>query len=155
MIEELEIETRNLFKPGLAYTAEFNSNWKVYEDHAAEVINEYGWDAVLDSWTNYLHKNCTTKESVCNFAELFYSYTDCKKPVDNPFKWLAWFYHIMDLSPYSYKKGSIVDDMSMMLLENSGYERASNWVDPYYVPWKDPKLLAEVENLRAELSKKS
>ena len=153
MIKELENETKKLFKPGLAYTDEFNKNWKEYEDHANEVIHKYGWDAVLNSWTNYLHKYCTTKESVCNFAELFFSYTDCKKPVGNPFKWLAWFYHIMDLCPYSYDKGSIIDDMSMLLLVNSGYERASNWVDPYYVPEKDPKLIAEVEKLRAKLSK--
>ena len=119
-------------------------------DKAKSTIDEFGWEAVFDSWKNYMYESCHTVEEALNFATLFEIYGGQNHKIEEPYKFLAYLYDIFDLQPVKYD-AQIMDDVSYGLLENAGIKK-NLWSDDSYTTETDPELINAVEQLRKEKS---
>jgi hypothetical protein len=115
-------------------------------EKAHDVIKEYGWESVFDSWKNYMIKNCHTVEDALSFATWFYTYDGHKHRIENPYQFLAYLYNIFDLNPVKYD-AQIMDDVSYGLLEAAGI-KTDLWSDDSYTTETDPELIKAVEQIR-------
>jgi hypothetical protein len=119
-------------------------------EKATNVINEYGWDAVFESWENFMYENCNSVEDALNFATWFEIYGGHNHKIAEPYKFLAYLYDIFDLNPVKYN-AQIMDDVSYGLLEAAGIKK-NLWSDDCYTTETDPELVNAVKELRKEQS---
>ena len=117
-------------------------------DKASSTIDEFGWEAVFESWKKYMYKYCHTVEDALNFATWFEIYGGQNHKIEEPYKFLAHLYDIFDLQPVKYD-AQIMDDVSYGLLENAGIKK-NLWSDDSYTTETDPELIKAVEQLRKE-----
>jgi hypothetical protein len=117
-------------------------------EKANNVINEYGWDVVFESWENFMYENCNSVEDALNFATWFEIYGGHNHKIAEPYKFLAYLYDIFDLNPVKYN-AQIMDDVSYGLLEAAGIKK-NLWSDDYYTTENDPELVNAVKKLRKE-----
>lgn len=121
------------------------------EDRAHNLIKTYGWPKVFEAWDNYLHEKCITPEAAVNFANLFWWYGGQDHPIPEPHKFLAYFYYVLDYQTQEYDSDNdILDSLSTHILSKAGYSEADLFLNPYYDPVQDPKIIAEVESLRKQ-----
>jgi hypothetical protein len=117
-------------------------------EKANNVINEYGWDVVFESWENFMYENCNSVEDALNFATWFEIYGGHNHKIAEPYKFLAYLYDIFDLNPVKYN-AQIMDDVSYGLLEAAGIKK-NLWSDDCYTTENDPELVNAVKELRKE-----
>ena len=115
------------------------------EDFAEKVTEKYNWAKVHHAAYNYLCTNCTSPESVINFAHLYWVYGWYKYPLSKPYEFLAYFYFQIDMNTVKYDKMNILDSLATSILPKSGYAEADLYNNPYYCPETDPLLLDAVE----------
>ena len=119
-------------------------------DRAHQQIIDYGWDKTFESWKAYLFKNCTTPESVINFANLFWCYCCCDYIIQDPYHFLGYMYYRIDMNTSKYDDMSILDSIATNILPKAGYSCADLMKHPLYTPEMDERLLAEVEKFKKE-----
>jgi hypothetical protein len=117
-------------------------------EKANNVINEYGWNVVFESWKNFMYENCNSVENALNFATWFEIYGGHNHKIAEPYKFLAYLYDIFDLNPVKYN-AQIMDDVSYGLLEAAGIKK-NLWSDDCYTTENDPELVNAVKELRKE-----
>jgi hypothetical protein len=117
-------------------------------EKANNVINEYGWNVVFESWKNFMYENCNSVENALNFATWFEIYGGNNHKIAEPYKFLAYLYDIFDLNPVKYN-AQIMDDISYGLLEAAGIKK-NLWSDDCYTTENDPELVNAVKELRKE-----
>ena len=116
------------------------------EEHlecAEEIMDSFLWGDVFQSWNNYLHKNCYTPEDVINFCNLFSYYGGQDNIIPDPYEFIGYIYYMVDMDRYWDEAGEFLEGLSISILEKSGDITITS--DPYYQPWKDPKVLAVVK----------
>ena len=114
-------------------------------EQAFAIVQEYGWREVYAATFTYLTENCTTPESVVNFAKFYYDYDWNRKVIPSPHRFLAYFYFRVDCNPSKYDAIDIFDTLATSILPICGYQEADLMVDPRYTPELDPKIIAEIE----------
>ena len=119
------------------------------ENLAQKVVDEYGWDMVFTEANRYLHTNCKTPESVINFSNLYYLYNWHEYAIPDPYRFLAYIYHMIDFDRLKYD-ADILDTIVSGVLPASGYEYGSLFTNTWYTPENDPKLKEAVNKLRKE-----
>lgn len=120
-------------------------------EKAEKTISEYGWDAVFDSWKDYMYRNCHTIDEALSFATWFEIYGGHNHRITDPYKFLAYLYDIFDLDPVKYD-AQIMDDVSFGLLEAAGIKK-NLWTDDSYTTETDPEMIKAVKELREEREK--
>ena len=115
-------------------------------ERAERLIQSHPWRDVFDAWNNYLRAKCSTPEEVVNFCNLFYYYGGQDHPLPEPYDFIGYLFCKIDLDQYWEEAGDLLDSLSTTILAQSG--ALSLMDDPYYQPWKDPKILAVVEAYR-------
>ena len=150
MNTQLEIITNELFKHNaieiLDGGEETDALYDNLKEKAQDAISEYGWNAVFESWKNYMYKNCHSVEDALSFATWFEIYGGHMHIISDPYDFLAYLYDIFDLDPVRYN-AQIMDDITYGLLESSGTKK-DLWLDDSYTPETDPELIKAVEALR-------
>ncbi len=121
---------------------------EAFEDRADELIREFGWPQVFECWNDYLRTNCHTAEEVLNFAHLFWEYEGYVHPIPDPYDFLAWFYYCIDMDQYADEAVTIMDSLSIEILSRVGVPGVDYVGNPYYVPEKDPKMLAAIQKIK-------
>lgn len=117
-------------------------------DRAEQLIEQYDWQDVFSAWSQYLYKNCTTPESVVNFANLFWWYGGHDHLIPDPYDFLGYMYYRVDLEPEKYDGDTILDSIATTILPRAGYSEADLVLHTDYMPENDPKLIASVEAYR-------
>jgi hypothetical protein len=137
----------------------FNRSWNeelsneeedVITDRAEQIISEYGWTDTFAAWNQYLKTNCTTPESVVNFANLFWWYGGQDHLIPDPYDFLGYLYYRVELEPEKYNGEDILDSIAITILPKAGYSNADLVLHPDYMPENDPELIASVERYRNE-----
>ena len=67
-------------------------------DYVTELINEFGYQTLLDEWTKYLKEYIKDKKSALNFMMLFFYYNGHKFVVEDPYPFLCLLYKKLGLS---------------------------------------------------------
>lgn len=119
-----------------------------FEDMAAQLVSEYGWESVYTAVTEYLQHKCNTPEAVVNFAHQYWGYGWCRFPVPDPYRFLGYLYYRIDLEPGKYDATTIMDGLTSTILPKAGFTEANMALNTRYVPELDPKIIAEVERFR-------
>lgn len=121
-----------------------------YYSHCENLIETFGWDKVFESWENYLYQYCTTVDKVINFANWFWFYDGQKKYIPDPYKFISYFYYIMDLEPYKYDADTIMDSITIDVLLYAGNVYVDLQNNPRYIPEEDPKIIESVKKWRSQ-----
>jgi hypothetical protein len=119
------------------------------EQAADDLVAEYGWDEVYENAVNYLHKKCTTPESVVNFASNYWTYGWYNNPIPNPHKFLAYFYYVIRYDTQKYDPMDILDSLATTILPKAGFPEANLALNTQYMPENDPKIKHEVDLLKS------
>ena len=113
-----------------------------HEDHleaAWELYGTYAWQDIYPVWMNHLHTNCQTPEDVINFVNLYIYYEAADKPINDPVAFISYLFFRVDLDEYWEKAGDTFDGLAISVLSQAGL--VDMMKDPYYVPWKDERIL--------------
>ena len=121
-------------------------------ERADSIISSYDWRDTFAAWSQYLHENCTTPESVINFANLFWWYGGQDHAIPDPYDFLGYLYYRVNLEPEKYGGADILDSIATSTLKRSGFREADLELHPDYMPENDPKLLEAVEKIRQQFS---
>lgn len=118
------------------------------EDYAKKIIKKYGWIKVYEVTYNYLCMNCTSPESVINFAHLYWIYGWHEYSISKPYEFLGYFYFRIDMDTEKYDEMDILDSIAVSILPKSGYAEADLYNNPNYLPEMDHMLLDAVETYK-------
>lgn len=147
--EELAKTTEYIFTRDIESDA-FDEEEECCTGKIKEDIDTYGWDVVFESWFAYLREKCDTPEKVIGFANLFWIfYGEVARPVPEPYKFLAYFYFVLNLKPARYDAADIMDSIVSKVLPASGYPEKNPYANYDYIPEKDPEIIAEAEKYKA------
>ena len=150
MNEKLDSITNELFSRNAIEVLDggeaTDSLYDALVEKAHNVIIEYGWDMVFESWRDYMYKKCHTVEDALSFATWFEIYGGHYHKIAEPYSFLAYLYDIFDLNPVKYN-AQIMDDISYGLLESAGIKE-NVWSDDSYTTETDPELIEAVAKLR-------
>ena len=81
----------------------------------------------------------------------FWLYGGQDYPIPEPHKFLAYFYYMIDCQAKKYDGDyDMLYSLATNILPKAGYSEADLYLNPYYMPEQDPKILAEVEALRKQ-----
>lgn len=150
-IESINIMTEYLFRCDF-FSDEFDPEGKEeHLDKAYDLLEAYPWKDILTSWNAFLHTNCKTPEAVINFCNLFYYYGGTDQFIPEPYSFLGYIFSIVDWDQFWDTAGDFLDSFCISILEKAG--EISLMKDPYYQPWKDPKLQQAVEEHKKRNSK--
>ena len=114
---------------------------------AKSLVQQYGWDAVFQALTKYVHAYCFTPESAANAAHLMWEYwwSDTNTwAVPDPYEFLGYLYYRIGFLKASYDARCILDDLTTNILPAQGYQEADIYHHPYYAAEDDPKMIAAV-----------
>ena len=114
-------------------------------DRAAQLIADYDWRDTFSTWSQFLYENCTTPESVVNFANLFWWYSGQDHVIPDPYDFLGYLYYRVDLEPETYDGGTVLDIITTTILPRAGYTEADLVLHPDHLLENDPKLIASVD----------
>ena len=120
----------------------------VIQNTADNLVKEHGWNEVFSAAGEYLRQNCTSPESVINYAVLFWNYGWYANPIPEPYHFLAYFYYRINWQAEKYDDRDILDSLAISILPKAGYRDADLSVNPRYMPENDPILKKEVEKLQ-------
>lgn len=115
------------------------------EQDADNLVAQYGWENVYQAAVDYLHTKCLTPESAVNFATNYWIYQWIKLPIPDPHRFLGYFYYRINYDAQKYDVLDILDTLATTILPRMGYSEADLYLNPYYMPENDPKILKEVE----------
>lgn len=118
------------------------------EDYAKKIIKKYRWIKVYEVTYNYLCTNCTSPESVINFAHLYWIYGWHEYLISKPYEFLGYFYFRIDMDTEKYDEMDILDSIAVSILPKSGYAEADLYNIPNYLPEMDHMLLDAVETYK-------
>ena len=124
------------------------------DDLAEKQIEVFGWRTTFSDWMRFLTQRCTSPESAINFAHLFWGYNGCEHPIDNPYKFLGYFYYRIAFDVMQYDSGMMLDGLAITILPKAGFLEADLMLNPDYVPECDPKIIAAAEQWRREEEEK-
>ena len=113
-------------------------------------IETFGWKATFEDWMRFLTQRCASPESAINFAHLFWGYDGCAHPIDDPHKFLGYFYYRIAFDVMQYDNGMMLDGLAITILPKAGFSEADLVLNPEYVPECDPKIIAAAEQWRRE-----
>ena len=83
----------------------------------------------------------------------FWLYSGHDYPIPDPHKFVAYFYYRINCQVKEYDGDyDMLYSLATNILPKAGYPEADLYLNPYYMPEQDPKILAEVENWRKTLS---
>ena len=117
-------------------------------DTVDEQIAKFGWKDTFLSWEKYLFDNCTTPESVINFANLFWWFGGQDHPIPIPHHFLGYLYYRIDLDMKKYDTMGILDSLSISILTKAGFSEANLVLNGYYTPENDPLIIEAVNSYR-------
>lgn len=101
------------------------------------------------SWQKYLFTECKTPESVINFANLFWIYGGQDYPINEPYKFLGYFYYRINFETAKYDKLMILDSLAIDILPKAGYLYADRFINDDYIPELDPNIIKQVEEYKS------
>ncbi len=126
-----------------------NEEEREANNRSSQQISEFGWKKTFVSWQKYLFTECKTPESVINFANLFWIYGGQDYPINEPYKFLGYFYYRINFETAKYDKLMILDSLAIDILPKAGYLYADRFINDDYIPELDQNIIKQVEEYKS------
>ena len=145
-IEFITNETEYLFGCNF-FSDDFDPDGNTeHQDRADELLTNYPWRKVFETWKKYLFDNCKDVASVMNFCNLYSYYGGTDQAILDPYDFLGYIFSVVDIKEYWDQYGDFLDSFCISILEECG--RISTMKKPGYQSWKDPLLIEAVNKYR-------
>ena len=118
------------------------------EQDAEDLVSEYGWEHVYPIALDYLHNKCIAPQDIINFASNYWTYGWYDHPIPDPYAFLGYLYYRINFETAKYDPMDILDSLATTILPKAGYRDADLYLNPYYMPESDPKIIRAVEEYR-------
>lgn len=123
---------------------------KKYDDVVEKLYEEYDWNDIFKCWFDYLQRKCINAKQALNFAHLFWNYEGHEHYIEDPYKFLSYFYYRIDMKKYRDIAMTILDGISIEVLHRAGITNVYYDENPYYEPENDPMMIREIENWKKQ-----
>ena len=122
----------------------------LWDKKVEEVVELYGWEETLKSFTTFLHTNTKTPEDAIAYATLFWRTSWHENYIPNPYDFFAFFW---DKINFDIDRYDFCDILWCLMRENMskyGYDKLNYWINPDYFPIEDKELVRAVFRFRHE-----
>ncbi len=108
-------------------------------DTVEEIKQKYPWNQIIEEWTEYLYKKCSSNEDILNFCNLFVYYGGADNYVPDPYKFSGYLLYKLNDELDDNNTFNLIDGLIVSILEYQGLINLND--NPYYSIEKDIKIV--------------
>lgn len=110
------------------------------------LISQFTWPKVYETWIEYLHTKCKTDAAVVNFAQNYFDYAR-DRHIPDPVHFIAYLHYRVNTLE-NEDAMQIFDSLAISVLENAGL--LDMMQTPLYTAERDPRIQAEIAVIKSQ-----